>query len=83
MEETTNEKLSIIIIIVLLIGVITIPKFFNKERKTEISNNKTNRAQFAMYKQKSDKSGYEIYTGSGFPDGQKINLELITTIIIL
>ncbi len=48
----------------------------NSNKELVIVNNRLNRKNFQIYKQKDDKSGYELYNGSGFPEGQKLNTSL-------
>lgn len=69
-----KRKIGIVFFIFLLLGIYL---YTNKnDNKNELKENVRNRAQYAVYVQKSDLSGYEKYSQNGLPSsGYDINIE--------
>ncbi len=73
-----NKIFRIVAIIVVLFSLVfgLSKSISNSNKELLIVNNRLDRKNFQIYKQKDDKSGYELYNGSGFPEGQKLNTSL-------
>ena len=74
-----NNKIfkRIAVLVILFAAIFGLSKSIsNSNKELVVVNNRLDRRQFKIYKQKDDKSGYEVYNGSGFPEGQKLNTSL-------
>ena len=76
LQIINNKNFKRIAIVVILFALIFgfYKSISNSNKDLILVNNRIDRRQFQIYKQKTDGSGYELYTGSGFPEGQVLNV---------
>ncbi len=78
LQIINNKRVKRIAIVVILFALIFgfYKSLSNSNKDLILVNNRIDRRQFKIYKQKDDKNGYELYNGSGFPEDRKLNTSL-------
>ena len=67
----------IAVLVILFAAIFGLSKSIsNSNKELVVLNNRIDRRQFKIYKQKIDGNGYEEYNGNGFPGGYALNTSL-------
>lgn len=70
-----NKRLMIIVLLIIVVIPCISLLFNNSKKDIKLNNNKIERKQFAIYKQKADKTGYIEHNSTIFPAGYMFNSE--------